>query len=193
MEPSPQPQRESQTMPAWLRQNADIANSRKGAVGGARPGSIRDNLRARGQESMMAVLGGDADKVTRSDLQARGDAVLESVRRGPTAASSEVALGHLTVATIAPGARNALRMGGWRGCNAVARQPWQQSPRPLSPPGMWWPGYTDSAQAFDLDSSNRSGGFDGVGVFTSWDEQPMKVDLDSLASARITVAPPPGL
>lgn len=143
----------------------------------------------------MAVLGGDADKVTRSDLQARGDAVLESVSRGPVAASSEAALGHLTVATIAPGARNALRKGGWGGCNAVAPQPWQQSPRPLSPPGMWWPGYADSARAFDMDCSIQSGGLDqdSVGAFPCWDEQPMKVDLDSLASARITVAPPPGL
>lgn len=195
VEPAPQLQRESQTMPAWLRQNAPAANSRKAATGGARPGSIRDSLRARGQESMMAVLGGDADKITRSDLQARGDAVLESVRRGPGAGSSEAALGHLTVATIAPGARSALRMGGWSGCNTAAPQLWQQSPRPLSPPGMWWPGYPDSARAFDMDGSIQGGGLDqdSVGAFSCWEEQPMKVDLDSLASARISLAPPPGL
>jgi hypothetical protein len=195
VEVAPQPQREGQTMPSWLRQNGPVVNSRKTATGGARPGSIRDNLRARGQESMMAVLGGDADKITRSDLQARGDAVLESVRKGPGAGSSEATLGHLTVATIAPGARNALRVGSWSGCNAVASQAWQQSSRPLSPPGMWWPGYADSTRAFDMDYSIQSGGLDqdSIGAFSCWDEQPMKVDLDSLASARITVAPPPGL
>jgi len=121
--------------------------------------------------------------------------VLESVRRGPGAGSTEAALGNLTVATIAPGARNALRSGGWSGCDAVAPQLWQQSPRPLSPPGMWWPGYADTDRAFNTDCSIQSGGLDhdSIGAFPCWDEQPMKVDLDSLASARITVAPPPGL
>jgi len=191
-------------MPSWLRQNGPVVNTRKTETGGAQPchvsggmGSIRDNLRARGQESMMAVLGGDADRLTRSDLQARGDAVLASVCRGPSSGSSEVALGHLTVATIAPGARSALRrgVGGWSGCGAAAPQLWQQSPRPLSPPGMWWPGYPDTAPALNMDYSTQSGGLDqdSTGAFPVWGELPMKVDVESLASARFTVAPPPGL
>jgi len=175
-------QREEQTIPCWLRQNGPVVNTRKTAAGGVGPGqvcggkgSIRDTLRARGQESMMAVLGGDADKLTRLDLQARGDAVLASVRGSPGAGSSEATLGHLTVATMAPGARNALRqgVGGWSGCGAAAPQLWQQSPQPYSPPGMWWPGCAESALSPDFD------------------DQPMKVNLDS--SALFALAPPPGL
>ena len=186
-------------MPAWLRQNGPVVNSRKIATGGVRPsqvcggkGSIRDTLRARGHESMIAVLEGDADKLTRSDLQARGDAVLASVRGGPGASSSEATLGNLTVATMVPGARSALRMGvgGWSGCGVTAPQLWQQSPQPLSPPGMWWPGCADSARGLNADCGINQ---DSTGTFPVRDELPMKVDLDSLASARFTLAPPPGL
>jgi len=142
---------------------------------------------------MMAVLGGNADKLTRLDLQARGDAVLASVSEGPGAGSSDAALGHLTVATIVPGVRDALRIGigGWSG---GAPQCWEQSRQPPSPPGMWWRGYADTAHV-DLDYSSQSGGLgqDTTEALPVLDELPMKVDLDSLASARFTIAPPPGL
>jgi len=173
------PQREEQTMPCWLRQNGSMENSCKTAQVYGGKGSIRDSLRARGQQSMMAVLGGDVDQLTRFDLQARGDAVLASVRESPGSGSSEAMLGHLTVATMLPGARNALRMGGggggWSGCGAVAPQLWQQSPQPFSPPGMWWPGCADNVRLPDFD------------------DQPMKVNLDGCPSAMFTLAPPPGL
>lgn len=191
-------------MPSWLCQNGPMVSSgkiaagdtRAGQIGGGK-GSIRDTLRARGQESMMAVLGGDADKLTRSDLRARGDAVLASVRGGGGAGSNEATPGHLTVATMAPSARNALRMGAGRlgGCGAAAPEFWQQSSQPLSPPGMWWPGCADSPQVLNAGCSAQGGGHnqDSAGTCPIWGELPMKVDLDSLASARFALTPPPGL
>jgi len=156
----------------------------------------------RGQESMMVVPGGDADNLTRSDLRARGDAILASVRGGVNSGESEVP-GNLTVATMAPGAKTALRINAsrWAATSAVVPQGsqfWPQHPQPLCPPGMWWSGNTDGPQvqhawlpvsALPYQSSEHIHEND---AFSAWRDVPMKVDLDSLSSG-FALTRPPGL
>jgi len=157
-------------------------------------GSIRDALRARGQESMTAVFGGGVDRSSRLDLQARGDVVLASVCGKPGAGPREVVPGILTVATILPGPRDALQIGvgGW---NEAVPQVWQRSPLQFSPQGMWWHGYADATSACNVHRSSQKGAVnqDNIGGYSCWDELPLKIDLDSLASAGLTVSPPPGV
>lgn len=150
----------------------------------------------------MAVLGGDADKLTRSDLRARGDAILASVRGGVVSGESEVP-GNLTVATMAPGARTALRMNAsrWSGCSAVVPQTsqfWAPHQQPLCPPGMWWSGNTDGPQvqyaghSMSAQQHESSEHMQDSPAFSDWREVPMKVDLDSLSSG-FALTRPPGL
>lgn len=136
----------------------------------------------------MAVIGGNADSLARPDLQARGKAVLASVRRGPGADRCEARLGHLTLAAIATGVQSAAPtgVGAWSG---AAPQLQKRKSQPISPPGMWCHDVAGIANV-NIDFFTAHG---SAGAWLAGDELPMKVDVSSLSCARHTVAPPPGL
>lgn len=140
-------------MPAWLCRDrpTDSSSGSSPAPAPSNARSVRKGGAFAAEMRPRALFQESASGGTRSNLRARGDAVLASVGVGPA--------------------------------------PFAGAGQSPSPPSMWWPG--NHATGGELDAGYyggmQSGGFD------AWNELPMKVDVDSFATSRFALAPPPGL
>lgn len=205
------------SMPAWLMEQGTSKKQgickKQARVGGA---CTRNSLRSCRHETIIAASVGNAAKLTRSQLRARGDAVLASVRGSfdPTGSGAGPAE-HAVPSTQlnAKSARRSQKKQGFAGVNVGGRAlPGCHLSADGSQIGSWQ--FGDPYHA-----SRRSDFFGGhscgkpestcvvsLAATSSWEVLPMKINVTSLTRSSLSgfsspargslpcnVAPPPGL
>lgn len=195
-------------MPSWLLQ-VDRTNQSSEGDAVMEGASFRHILRSRGREAMIAAQAADSEKFVRSQLRARGDAILASVQRAESCGMCARPGSPANPETLCPGAHERMALYG------RISSAWPQS-MPWSYAGALWPGYAHdswtSASEMTFHGSPHNGCCrNSVGLAPTasvasipfW-ELPIKVHLDHSENASLEVKdqnavsladilPPPGL